>query len=115
FRAAFGSVAGADWPHALELFQRLWGMPGDISDVHIERLEDTTKPLHISYHVHKADYFKVPSSATNFQMLPPASVGRVRAADKKHPGDPLDVGPAGENVSSVHIEFAPNFSLHIPG
>ena len=113
-RATFRSVAQADWPRALELFQRLWGVSGDVSEVRIERLEETTKPLHISYHVHKSDYFKVPSSATNFQLLPPSSLGRVPRADKRHPGDPLDVGPAGENVSHVHIEFPANFSIHIP-
>ena len=114
-RATFRRVAQADWPRALELFQRLWGMSGDVSDVHIERLEETIKPLHISYHLHQADYFKVPSSATNFQMLPPSAVGRVPGTNKRHPGDPLDVGPAGENVSHVHIEFPANFTVHVPG
>ena len=114
-RATFRRVAQADWPRALEFVQRLWGLSGDVSEVKIERLEETTKPLHISYHIHKADYFKVPSSATNFQMLPPSAIGRVPSADKRHPGDPLDVGPAGDNVSHLHIEFPANFAVHIPG
>src|SRR5262249_12524955 len=113
-RATFRQVAQADWPRALEIVSRVWGIPGDVSDVHIERLEDTTKPLHLHYHIHKADYFKVPNSATIFQVLPPSSVGRVRRVKKNHPGDPLDVGPAGENVSRVHIDFPQNFNIHIP-
>ena len=113
-RAAFREVPQAEWPRALGLFSRAWGLPGEVSEVHIEALENTTKPLQISYHLYKADYFRVPSQATNFQMLPPSSMGRVARASKKHPGEPLDIGPAGENVYHTHIEFAPNFTLHIP-
>src|SRR5262249_27811787 len=93
---------------------RLWGLSGDVSDVHIDSLENTTKPLHLSYHIQEADYFKVPSSAANFQVLPPSSVGRMPRLDKKHPGEPLDVGPAGENSARVQIEFPANFAVHIP-
>ena len=113
-RSAFRSLPQANWQRAMEMISRAWGVTGDVSDVHIAELENTSKPLHISYHVHKADYFKVPSSAINFQFLPPSSIGRVAKASKKHPGEPLDVGPAGENVYHVHIEFPPNFTIHVP-
>ena len=113
-RATFRQVPQANWPRALEMVSRVWGLLGDVSEVHIDALENTTKPFRVTYHMHKADYFKAPSSAVNFQLLPPSSVGRVPKASKKHPGEPLDVGPAGENTSHVHIEFPANFSIHIP-
>src|SRR5437763_1052080 len=47
-------------------------------------------------------------------MRRPSACGRVPREDKRHPGDLLDLGPAGENVSHVHIEFPANFSIHIP-
>jgi len=113
-RAAFREVSPADWPRALQFFSQQWGLPGDVTDVHIEKLEDTAKPLRITYHVHKADFFKVPSSATNFQLLPPSRFGRVAKASKKHPGEPLDVGPAGEDLTRAHVEFPANFTIHVP-
>ena len=113
-RAALRTVPQANWKRTLELFSRAWNLPGDVSDVGIDPLENTSKPLHIRYHLHNADYFKVPSPATNFQLLPPSTVGRVAKASKKHPGEPLDVGPAGEDISRTHIEFPPNFTIHIP-
>jgi TonB family protein len=113
-RMALRAVPQANWKATLEVFSSAWNLPGDVSDVHIDPLENTSKPLHLSYHVHKADYFKVPGPATNFQLLPPSTVGRVAKASKKHPGEPLDVGPAGEDVSRIHIEFPPNFTVHMP-
>lgn len=113
-RAALRAVPQANWKDTLEVFSSAWNLPGDVSEIHIDPLENTSKPLHISYHVHKAGYFKVPSPATNFQLLPPSTFGRVAKASKKHPGEPLDVGPAGEDVSRIHVEFPPNFTVHAP-
>jgi len=113
-RAGLRAVPQANWKDALGVLSTAWRLPGDVSDIHIDPLENTSKPLHLTYHVHKADYFKVPSPAINFQLLPPSSVGRVAKASKKHPGEPLDVGPAGEDVSRLHIEFPSNFTVHPP-
>ena len=113
-RAAFREVSPADWPRALQFFSQQWGLPGDVTDVHIEKLEDPAKPLRITYHVHKADFFKVPSSATNFQLLRHRGLRRVAKASKKHPGEPLDVGPAGEDLTRAHVEFPANFTIHVP-
>ena len=113
-RAALRAVPQANWKDTLQVFSSAWRLPGDVSDIHIDPLENTSKNLHISYHVHKADYFKVPSPAMNFQLLSPSTVGRIAKANKKHPGEPLDVGPAGEDVIRIHIEFPPNFTVHAP-
>jgi Flp pilus assembly protein TadD len=113
-RALFRELPQANWSQAMERVSAVLGLPGDVSEPHIEAIENTTKPLRVGYHLHKADYFKVPSAATNFQFLPPSSIGRVAKASKKHPGEPLDIGPAGEATYKVHIEFPPNFTIHVP-
>ncbi len=113
-RGTLRQVSQANWPRVLEFLSRAWGLPGDVTDIHVDAIENTAKPLHLSYHLHKADYFKVPSSATNFQLLPPMSGGRVQAANKKHPGEPLDVGPAEVRTYHVRAELPANFTLHVP-
>jgi len=111
-RAVFRRVAEKDWPRALEYVSRSWGLQGDVSEVKIEAIENTTKPFHVVYHLHKTDYFKVPNSGVNFQLLPPISVGRVPKASKKHGSEPLDVGPAEERVYKLRLEFPRNFTPH---
>jgi tetratricopeptide (TPR) repeat protein len=113
-RGTFRRLPQTDWPRALELWSRFWGLRGDITDVRIPAIENTAQPLRVSYHLHKADYFKVPSTGENFQLLPPMSGGRVPKANKKHPSESIDVGPAGERVYRLHAEFPANFSVHAP-
>ena len=113
-RSVFRRSPQANWARALELWSRAWGLPGDVSQVRIEGIENTAQPLRVSYHLRKSDYFKVPSTGENFQLLPPISGGRVPKSNKKHPSEPLDVGPAGERVYRAHVEFPANFSVHLP-
>src|SRR5581483_9204426 len=111
-RGILRRVAQTDWPRAFEFVSRSLGLQGDVSEVKAEALEDTTKPFHVTYHLHKSDYFKVPNSGINFQLLPPISIGRVPKPSKKRASEPLDVGPAGESVYQVRVEFPRNFTLH---
>jgi tetratricopeptide (TPR) repeat protein/transglutaminase-like putative cysteine protease len=113
-RATFREVAQANWVRVLERLSEIWGMRGDVTNVHIEALEKTAQPLKITYHIHEVGYFKVPSSGENFQVLPPISGGRVPKASKNHPSEPIDIGPAGETIYHAHVEFPANFSVHIP-
>jgi transglutaminase-like putative cysteine protease/Tfp pilus assembly protein PilF len=113
-RATLREVAQANWARVLERLSEIWGMRGDVTSVHIDPIEKTAQPLKITYHIHKIGYFKVPSSGANFQFLPPISGGRVPKASKKHPSEPIDIGPAGETIYHVHVEFPANFSVHIP-
>jgi tetratricopeptide (TPR) repeat protein len=113
-RGTFRRVPQTDWPRVLEFVSRAWGLQGDISDVKIDAIEDTAKPFHLTCHLHKADYFKVPNSGVNFRLLPAISVGRLPRASKKHSGEPLDVGPAEERIYRLRAEFPSNFSVHPP-
>ena len=113
-RSAFRGTPEARWQDLLLIFSRSWGLDGEVSDVHVDSVEDTTKPFHARYHLHKSDYFRVPNSGINFRLLPPLRVPSPRRAGRKNATEPLDVGPAGDTVYRAHIVFPPNYSLSMP-
>src|SRR5450631_1323612 len=113
-RAALRRVSQADLQRVLEYLSGAWGFPGDVSDTHLDALEDTSKPFHLSYHLHRDNYFKVPTSGTSFSLLPPAGRLPARPAGKKSGAEPIDVGPAEERIYRGHIQFPANFTVHIP-
>jgi len=113
-RGAFRRTPEARWQDLLQLFSRSWGLDGEISDVHIDSIEDTTKPFHAQYHLHKSDYFRVPNAGVDFRLLPPLRVPRPKGGGPQHPTEPLDVGPAGETTYRAHIQFPANYSLRTP-
>ena len=114
-RMAFRQVPQTRWQTVLEYFSsRLWGMSGEVSDIQIPSANDTTRPFHLSYHFHKDGYFVVPSSGMNFSMLPPLGGAHAKPPNKKHPSEPVDVGPAGEQVYRAKIQFPSNYTFHIP-
>jgi tetratricopeptide (TPR) repeat protein len=100
--------------HALEFFSATWGLPGDVSEIRTDALEDTEKALRITYHLHKADFFRVPSTGQDFRLLPPMTIGRVLKPSKRHADEPVDIGPAGEWVYKLHADFPANFAVHVP-
>ena len=114
-RATFRQVPQANWTRLVEAWSHLWGLSGDVSEVRVAAIEDTTKALRLNYHMHSVNYLKVPSGSANFQLLPPISAGRIGKASKKHPLDPIDIGPATETVYRSHVEFPSNFIVHVPG
>lgn len=113
-RSAFRRTPEARWQDLLRVFSESWGLDGEISDVHLDPIEDTSKPFHVKYHFHKSDYFRVPNSGESFRLLPPLQVRRAKNAGGKHAAEPLDIGPAGETVYRVHIQFPANYTLTTP-
>jgi tetratricopeptide (TPR) repeat protein len=113
-RAALRRVSQADWQRVLDYLSNAWGFAGDVSDVHLDSLEDTSKPFHLTYHFHRENYFAVPNSGTDFGVLPPLLLRRLAPPAKKKPLEPLDVGPAEERIYRAHIQFPPNFTVHVP-
>lgn len=113
-RGALRRVPQAEWERSLKYLSQSWGLAGEISNVHLDSLEDTTKPLHLIYHFHRDNSFSVPNSGTNFGVLPPLLLRRLNAPSKKNPSEPLDVGPSEERIYRVHLQFPANFTLHVP-
>jgi Tfp pilus assembly protein PilF len=87
---------------------------GDVSDVHLDAVNDTSKPFHVTYHLRQDNYFRVPSSSTDFRLLPSLALSPARI-DKKKPAEPVDVGPAVERTYRAHIQFPANYTVHVPG
>ncbi len=114
-RRAFRDVPQARWQNVLEyLSSRAWGLNGDVSDVRIPALEDTTKPFRLTFHFHRDGYFLVPSAGANFSALPLLRQAHAKPADKKNPSEPVDVGPAGEQIVRVRIQVPSNYTIHVP-
>lgn len=112
-RAAFRSLSQADWTNVLKRLSSVWGLEGEVSDVHLDSVEDTSKPFHLVYHYHKDNYFSVPNSGVSFSILPPMQVRHLPPPDRKKPTAPLRVGPAVERLYHARIQIPSNFTIQV--
>ena len=112
-RSAFREIPQARWPEALKNLSAMWGLAGDVSDIHVDSLEDTSKPFHLAYRFRKDNYFTVPNSGVSFRILPPMQLRRAQAANPKKPLQPVKVGPAIEETYHAHIQFPANYTVQV--
>jgi len=68
-RAGFRQVPQARWKEFVKILSTGWGFPGDVDQVRVDPIEDTSKPFHLKYHLHEDRYFAVPSSSANFRPI----------------------------------------------
>jgi len=113
-RAVLREVPQANWQKTVEYLTSNWGLPGDVSDIHISPLEETGKPLQIKYRLHVDNYFQVPTSGTNFRLLPPPIPPVATRPNRKKPAEPIDVGPAEQRVYRARIQIPANYVVHVP-
>jgi Flp pilus assembly protein TadD/transglutaminase-like putative cysteine protease len=111
-RASFRQVPEARWKDYVGVLSTGWGFPGDIDQVQVDSIEDTSKPFHLKYHLHEDQYFAVPSTSANFRPIPPLGVRAVTSSRKSK--EPIDVGPAGDMDYRVRLEFPANYSVTTP-
>jgi transglutaminase-like putative cysteine protease/tetratricopeptide (TPR) repeat protein len=111
-RAGFRRLPQARWKDLVNVLSANWGLPGDVDDVQIDPIEDTSKPFHLKYHLHQDRYFVVPSTSVNFRPIPPLGLPAVRASEKSK--EPLDIGPAGDMDYRVHLQFPANYTVRTP-
>jgi len=111
-RAAFRRYSQAQWKDFVKVLSTGWGLPGDVDDVQLDSIEDTSKPFHLKYHLHEDRYFVVPSTSVNFRPIPPLGLPVIRASEKNT--EPIDIGPAGETDYQVRLQFPPNYTVHTP-
>ena len=114
FRSIFRSIPQVQWQDVLKNLSQIWGLAGEASDVHLDALEDTTKPFHLAYHYHKDNYFIVPASGISFRILPPMRLRRLPAINLRKASEPLNVGPMTEEVYRAHIRFPANYTIQAP-
>ena len=111
-RAAFRRSSQAQWKDFVKALSASWGLPGDVDDVQIDPIEDTSKPFHLKYRLHQDGYFVVPSASVNFRAIPPLGMPAIRASEKSK--EPLDIGPAGDMDYRVRLQFPSNYTVHTP-
>src|SRR5208337_865213 len=111
-RATFRRYPQAQWKDFVKALSASWGLPGDVDDVQLDPIEDTSKPFHLKYHLRQDQYFVVPSASANFRPIPPLGMPAIRASEKST--EPLSIGPAGEMDYRVRLQFPSNYTVHTP-
>ena len=111
-RASFRRFSQAQWKDFVKALSAGWGLPGDVDDVQLDPIEDTSKPFHLKYHLQQDRYFVVPSASVNFRPIPPLGMPAIRASEKST--EPLDIGPAGEMDYRVRLQFPSSYTVHTP-
>jgi tetratricopeptide (TPR) repeat protein/transglutaminase-like putative cysteine protease len=111
-RAAFRRSSQAQWKDFVKALSASWGLPGDVDDVQIDPIEDTSKPFHLKYRLRVDQYFVVPSASVNFRPIPPLGMPAIRASEKSK--EPLDIGPAGDMDYRLRLQFPSNYTVRTP-
>src|ERR1700733_12034688 len=111
-RAGYRGVPQAQWKEFTKALSASWGLPGDVDDVQLDPIEDTSKPFHLKYPLKQDRYFVVPSASVDFRPIPPLGVPSPRASAKS--ADPIDIGPAGDMDYKIRLEFPANYTVHTP-
>jgi tetratricopeptide (TPR) repeat protein len=111
-RAGFRRVPQGRWKDFARILSTGWGFPGEVDQVQVDSIEDTSKPFHLKYHLHTDRYFTVPSTSANFRPIPPLGVRAVTSSTKSK--EPIEIGPAGTMDYRIRLEFPSNFSVSTP-
>jgi transglutaminase-like putative cysteine protease/tetratricopeptide (TPR) repeat protein len=111
-RAGYRDMPQSQWKDFTKALSASWGLPGDVDDVRVDPLDDTSRPFHLKYHLKQDRYFVVPSASVDFRAIPPLSVPAARPGATKT--DPIDIGPAGDVDYKIRLEFPANYSVHTP-
>ena len=111
-RAGFRGTAATQWKNLATYISAQWGLPGDVDNVQLDPIEDTSKPFHLKYHLRQDRYFVVPSASVTFRPIPPLGLPAARASSRSK--EPIDIGPAGDADYRIRLEFPANYSIHTP-
>jgi tetratricopeptide (TPR) repeat protein/transglutaminase-like putative cysteine protease len=111
-RSIFRRLSEAQWKDYVKALSANWGLPGDVDDLHLDPIEDTSKPFHLKFHLRVDGYFPVPSANVNFRPIPPLGVPAVRAPEKSV--EPINIGPAGELDYRARLQFPANYTVRTP-
>jgi tetratricopeptide (TPR) repeat protein len=110
-RMTFRRMSKADWQRMAKLMSLNPNANVDVKDITVSDVNDTTKPLQIKFRFRQEKFFVVPASNSPFMPFPPM---RVRRVPKKITNEPLQIGPIGQTIHRVKLQFPPNFTVRTP-
>jgi tetratricopeptide (TPR) repeat protein len=110
-RSVFHEVAPVQWQDVLQKFSYGLAFAGDLSNTQVDYVNDTTKPLHISYDYTRKDY----SDWANHRISPPLPpIGLPYAPKADKPIEPIDLPAAGAiNFHSI-VHLPKEYTLEAP-
>lgn len=111
YRAAFRSISQADWQRYLKITLEDRGT-NEISDVKVESLEDTTKPVHVHFRMRQERSFVVPNSGSDYYPFLPLPLPTIRKPERG--AKIVRVGPTGELTQELKLTFPQNFKVRVP-
>jgi tetratricopeptide (TPR) repeat protein/transglutaminase-like putative cysteine protease len=111
-RGNFRRFSQAQWKDFVKALSASWGLPGDVDNVQLDAIEDTSKPFHLKYRLRREQYFLVPATSVNFRPIPPLGLPAIQASEKNTA--PLNIGPAGEMTYRVRLQFPQNYTVRTP-
>ncbi len=111
-RGAFRRYSQSQWKDFTKILSAGWGLPGDVDNIQLDPIEDTSKPFHLKYHLHQDRYFVVPSTSVNFRPIPALGMPAIRASGKST--EPMNIGPSGEMDYRVRLQFPSNYTVRTP-
>jgi tetratricopeptide (TPR) repeat protein len=111
-RRNFRQVSSAQWKNYVKALSESWGLPGEVDDVVIDSIEDTSKPFHLKYRLHQDRYFMVPSASVKFRPIPSLGLPPVRESQSSTTA--LDIGPSAETEYRVRLQFPSNYTVRTP-
>jgi tetratricopeptide (TPR) repeat protein len=100
----------------VKVLSESWGLVGDVDDVTLDAIEDTSKPFHLKYSLRQEHYFVVPSVGVNFRPMPRLATPPAKESEHGSPSDNarLDIGPPAETEYRVRLKFPSVYTLRVP-
>ena len=125
-RRNFRQMSSGQWKSYVKVLSESWGLAGDVDDLTLDAIEDTSKPFHLKYRLRQEHYFPVPSVGINFRPMPRLATPPAKESEHGSPnhgspnhGSPnddarLDIGPSAETDYRVRLQFPSTYSLRVP-
>ena len=112
-RATFRRYPQAQWKDFVKALSASWGLPGDVDDVQLDPIEDTSKPFHLKYRLHQDRYF-IGAHRPSVDFRPDSAAGHARDSSVGKEHGALNIGPAGETDYRVRLQFPSNYTVRTP-
>jgi hypothetical protein len=109
-RTVLRQVSQSQWKEALQRFSQGIGFGGEVSNPQISEIEQTAKPLELSYDYSREKFGEWDDHRIS-PALPPTGIALMPGIKEKKPADPVELGSPGELVYSSSIELPKGWTV----